>query len=134
MVIIILKGDIKNKGGVVDGIRLAQDHSQNIRKNVRGTERWIKWIKPVGINFIPEIIFVDFYWNLVYKLECMNKMFISPSVWMMPVDISVIWSQTGIWGWTKGFLCCSFIFTYFESLIYLYNVNETAERGAVTTE
>ena len=26
------------------------------------------------------------------------------------------WSKTGIWGWTKGFICCSFICTYLSQL------------------
>jgi hypothetical protein len=32
----------------------------------------------VGISFLPEIMLVDFYCKYVYKLECLNKMFISP--------------------------------------------------------
>jgi len=50
--------DFKNKRGLVDGIRLVQDHFQNIRKDVNGTEQWIKL---AGINFLLEIIFIDFY-------------------------------------------------------------------------
>jgi len=26
-------------------------------------------------------------------------MFISPTVWMMPVDTSIEWPKTEIWGW-----------------------------------
>jgi len=39
-------------------------------------------------------------------------MFVSPFLWMVPVDTSVEWPKTKIWGWAKGFLCCSFIFIY----------------------
>jgi len=48
------------------------------------------------------------------KLECVNKMFISPSVWI-PVDISVEWSNTETGGWVKTLLRSSF----FIYLIYL---------------
>jgi len=41
-----------------------------------------------------------------------TKMFISSSVWMVPVDTWVEWPKTEIWGWAKCFLCCSFIFIY----------------------
>jgi len=30
-------------------------------------------------------------------------MFISLSFWVIPVDISVEWPKTKIWGWGKGF-------------------------------
>jgi len=45
----------------------------------------------------------------VYKI-------ISPSIWMIPVVTSVEWPKTEIWGWAKGCLCCSFIFTYLSHL------------------
>ena len=46
-------------------------------------------ITTVGINFLPEIILIDFYLEYVHKLECVNKIFISPTFWMTPVDTSV---------------------------------------------
>jgi len=39
-----------------------------------------------------------FSWKYVYRLESVNEMFMSPSVWMMPVDTSVEWTQSEIWG------------------------------------
>jgi len=52
----------------------------------------------VSISFLPEIILIDFYWKWVYKFKCVNKIFISSSVWMIPVDTSVEWPKTEIWG------------------------------------
>lgn len=43
-------------------------------------------ITPVCIIFFPEIILIDFCWEYVHKLECVNKIFISPSLWMTSVD------------------------------------------------
>jgi len=37
------------------------------------------------------------------QLECVYQMFISRTVWMIPVDTSVEWPKTEIWGWIKGF-------------------------------
>jgi hypothetical protein len=33
----------------------------------------------------------------------MNEMSVSPSVWMLPVDISVEWPKTEIWGLDNRF-------------------------------
>jgi hypothetical protein len=52
----------------------------------------------VSINFLPEIILIDFYWKQVYKFKCVNKIFISSSVWMIPVYTSVECPETEIWG------------------------------------
>lgn len=54
--------------------------------------RWL--ITLVDIKFIPEIILMDFHWEKVHKLDCMHKMFISPSVFMIPVT----WPKTEILG------------------------------------
>jgi hypothetical protein len=32
----------------------------------------------VGINFLPEIILIDFYWKWVYNLEGVNKIYQPP--------------------------------------------------------
>jgi hypothetical protein len=69
-----------------------------------------------GINFLPEIILTDFCWEYIHKLECVNKMFISPSLWRTPVDMSVEWPKTEIWGWAKYLLCFSFLFTHLSHL------------------
>lgn len=51
----------------------------------------------VNINFPPVIIFTDFHWASVHKLEYVNTIFISPSVWItITVDALVKWSKTEI--------------------------------------
>jgi len=37
---------------------------------------------------------------------------------MIPVDTSVEWPKTEIWGWAEGLLCCAFtrIFNYLSHL------------------
>jgi hypothetical protein len=47
----------------------------------------------VGINSLPEIILMDFHWEQVHKPECVNKMFTSPSVWVIPTDTPVKWQK-----------------------------------------
>lgn len=37
------------------------------------------YITLVSISFLPVIILIDFHWEQIYKLECVNKMIISPS-------------------------------------------------------
>jgi hypothetical protein len=59
----------------------------------------LKHITLFGISLLPEIILIDFYWTLNYILKCGNKMSVSASVWMTPVDASVEWPKTKIWGW-----------------------------------
>jgi len=46
----------------------------------------------------------------------MNKMFVLPSIWMIPVDTSVECKKPEIWDLAKDFLCCSFIFNYLSRL------------------
>jgi hypothetical protein len=46
------------------------------------------WVTLVGFNFLSEIMLVDFLWEWDYKLECVNKTFISHAVWVTPVDTS----------------------------------------------
>jgi hypothetical protein len=67
----------------------------------------------VDMNFLPEIILVDSYWELAHKLECVKKKkFLSPSIWAIPVNNSVEITKPKIWGWGKRLLCCPFIFTH----------------------
>jgi len=58
-------------------------------------------VTPVGISLFSEIILIDFYWQLVYILECFNKIFVSPSVWMISVDTLLEGPKAEIWGWAK---------------------------------
>jgi hypothetical protein len=51
----------------------------------------------VGIN----LNFDRFYVKYVYQSECLNKIIISLSVWILPVDASVDLPETEIWNWTK---------------------------------
>jgi hypothetical protein len=48
-------------------------------------------------NFLPEINLIDFRSEKFDKLECVNKILISPSV-CVPVDASVEMAKTDIWG------------------------------------
>jgi len=74
------------------------------------------YVTLVGINFLPEIILIDFNWVQFHKLQCMNKMFISPCIWMIQVDSSDEWLKTKIGGLVKHLLHCLFLFTYLSHL------------------
>jgi hypothetical protein len=76
-------------------------HSYLLHKKVNGIFSFIsKNFTVVGINFVPEIILI-FLLQIFYKSECVNKMFISPSVWMVPVDTPAEWPETEIWAGPK---------------------------------
>ena len=79
-------------------------------------------VTQVGMNFLPEKILVGSYWELVHKLECVNETFLSPSVWMIPVNNSAEITKTKIGGWVKHMLCCSFNFTHLSQFTHSNNV------------
>jgi hypothetical protein len=70
------------------------------------------------MHFIPELILIAFHWEQIYTLEYVNCVFISPFVWIVPVDTSDEWPKTDIWDWAKSFIL--FIYFYvFKSLEFL---------------
>jgi hypothetical protein len=52
-------------------------------------------------------------------------------IWMIPVDTSVEWPQTGIWGWAKGFFVLLLIHFYLSHLS-LYNNNNNNNNNNVS--
>ena len=60
-----------------------------------------------GINFLPEIILIDFYGKEVYKLEILYKIFISLTVWMIPYNfiLQLNGQKPKFWGGPKLFVC-----------------------------
>ena len=55
----------------------------------------------VVINFLPEIIFLNFHSERVKMQECVNKMHISLCVWMMPHHTSTEYGKTEPMCWAK---------------------------------
>jgi hypothetical protein len=68
----------------------------------------------VVITFLPEIIFVVFGSERVKIQECVNKMYISQYVWMMPHHTSNECAKTELEEWAKRLLCCYFTLYFFN--------------------
>ena len=75
-----------------------------------------------SITFVPATIQIDFHSEQFHKLECVQKMFIPPSILKKPLDTLVEWPKTEIWGWAIGLLCCLVIlFIYVSHLNFQKN-------------